>query len=107
MLTVQIEAFIATLDSTNSLLAAYANATAYIPDPVYVDNFTSVSACPSNDTSSQVLGKARPSSIYIALGYDFGLFSFAGCRCVTGFDNIYSVDNQGSLIQAYTDFAVA
>ena len=88
----QIKAFLSVLDSTNSLVAAFANATAYIPDPAYVDSFTSATACPSGYSGAQVTGV--PTS-YTALNYDFALFSYVGCRCNAGYDNIYSVDSQG------------
>ena len=88
----QIKAFLSVLDSTNSLVAAFANATAYIPDPAYVDSFTSATACPSGDSGAQVT--SVPTS-YTALNYDFALFSYVGCRCNAGYDNIYSVDSQG------------
>ena len=29
------------------------------------------------------------------LKYDFGLFSYVGCRCNAGFDNIYTVGSAG------------
>lgn len=29
------------------------------------------------------------------MGYDEGLFSYVGCRCNDGYDNIYSIDSTG------------
>ena len=85
------------LESTNSLLTAYANASSYIPDPVYVTGFASTNACPSDNTgnTAQTSGQPSPGADHASLGYDFGLFSFVGCRCDAGYDNMYTVDVQG------------
>jgi len=92
----QIEAFLSVLDSTNSLITAFANATAYIPDPSYVDGFTSTTPCPSTDPATQIPNIIIDGVLIVgALGYDFGLFSYAGCRCNAGYDNIYTVDDTG------------
>ena len=97
ILPLQIAAFMSVLESTNSLLTAYANATSYIPTPVYVTGFTSTSACPSGDTAStsQTSGQGNPSALHASLDYDNGLFSFVGCRCDAEYDNMYAVDDQG------------
>ncbi len=92
----QIEAFLSVLDSTNSLITAYANATAYIPDPTYVDGFPSTTPCPSADAATQITS-VTTNGVFIdgAVSYDFGLFSYVGCRCDAGYDNMYNVDSTG------------
>ena len=32
------------------------------------------------------------------MGYNEGLFSFVGCRCDAGYDNVYSIDSSGVLL---------
>ncbi len=93
----QIEAFLSILDNTNSLITAFANATTYIPDPSYVDGFTSTTPCPSPDNATQILSMSSNGILNdVDLSYDFGLFSYAGCRCNAGYDNIYTVDDTGN-----------
>ncbi|DBA84440.1 TPA: hypothetical protein ACH3X1_006072 [Trebouxia sp. C0004] len=98
--TSRIEAFLSVLDSTNSLITAFANATASIPDPTYVDGFPSTAPCPSTDAATQIPSMTTNGSLNLgALSYDFGLFSYAGCRCNAGYDNIYSIDGTGRVTQ--------
>ena len=97
-LLMQIGAFLSVLESTNSLVAAYANATAYIPSSAYTTGFASTTACPSTSTANNVANVATPWGFATAVGtvtYDFALFSYVGCRCNPGYDNIYSVDDAG------------
>ena len=97
VMPLQIGTFMSVLESTNSLLTAYANATSYIPDPVYLTGFTSTSPCPSGDSAStaQTSGQSNPGADQARLGYDVGLFSYVGCRCDAEYDNMYAVDGQG------------
>ncbi|KAA6421082.1 MAG: serine threonine kinase [Trebouxia sp. A1-2] len=96
--TARIEAFLSVLDSTNSLITAFANATAYIPNPTFVDGFLSTTPCPSMDAATQN-PNTTTNGVVGVLSYDFGLFSYVGCRCNAGYDNIYTVDGTGRVTQ--------
>ena len=35
-----------------------------------------------------------------AMGYDEDLFSFVGCRCIAGYDNVYTISETGALLNS-------
>ena len=80
--------------ATHSLVLAAANLTAGATNYTWS---SASAACifgisPSDDSFTTIGGLGRDD---VTLEYDEGLFSFVGCRCMIGYDNVYRFDATG------------
>lgn len=82
------------LAATDSLVQAAAYLT---PDMVNLTWPAAAVACGSDDSSSEAFsvhgGLGRDD---VTIDYDKSLFSYVGCRCQSGYDNIYTFDEAGT-----------
>ena len=105
----QLRTFLGILADTRNLTLATANATAYNPASRRSPGSTSPPRSRStplppstgcsrqgpdttDDPTEQALGSAVGQS-----AYDKGLFSYVGCRCNRGFDNVYTLAETGGV----------
>ena len=94
--SLQIIDFLAVYQATNSLAIAGTNLTSF--NQVFAWPSTKEgceSDGPSSDTSYAVDGGLGRDDVILAVDNDF--FSYAGCRCSAGYDNIYDFDGRGGL----------
>lgn len=82
------------LQDTNSLVQAARNLTSEV---VFLTWGTTVDSCgldvdEAYDYSPEDGGLGRDD---VTLVYDPSFFSYAGCRCISGYDNVYTFDETG------------
>ena len=114
---VQLQTFLGILTETHSLTLATANVTAGAPallglpprgpgpppkfgpdaegPPMSPGAFEAMSCSVDSLGASGGLVNQGLSSAVIHMGYDYSLFSYVGCRCNAGYDNVYSLNATG------------
>ena len=88
--------FIDVFIATGSLVAAATNLTGFDEQPTWpATTATSCSYTDSSidsaDTDGGGLGRHD-----VTLDYDNNFYSYAGCRCISGYDNVYIFDTRGT-----------
>ena len=79
------------LTATNSVVACANNLSSFHMDLTWPSNDD---ACAANTSFSADKGLG-PDDVHI--DYDSDFFSYVGCRCMAGYDNIYVFDSEGNL----------
>ena len=109
---VQLQTFLGILTDTHSLTLATANVTAGAPallglppspnsgpdaegPPMSPGVFEAMSCSVDSLGMTGGLVNQGLSSAVIHMGYDYSLFSYVGCRCNAGYDNVYSLNATG------------
>ena len=85
-----MKAFLEVLTSTSSLAAAVANNTAYYTTSQFIAPFTATEECEDTDYLVDI-NPQGPAYSGNVLGYDYSLYSYVGCRCDSGYDHVYTV----------------
>ena len=94
----QIEQFLGVYQNTNSLAAAAINITAFNETPTWDNSFSSCAYTGSEpDNAFAVYGGLGRNDV--TLDYDKALYSYAGCRCIDGYDNVYTFEATGRSAQ--------
>ena len=97
----QIITFLDMYIETNSLAIAATNLTSFTQPLSWP--IIDISSCalggPSADTSYSVDGGLGRDDVVI--DYNNNFYSYAGCRCLPGFDNVYTFDATGSSGDAF------
>ena len=90
----QIKSVLEVLQDTHSLVKAAANLTSAV---VYSSWQTTASSCGAGSAAAityspedGALGRDD-----VSISYHPSFFSYAGCRCISGYDNVYSFDDRG------------
>lgn len=93
--TLQVITFIGVYTATKSLVAAALNLTSFNQE---ADWPTTSSSCAYSDRKSDnsVAAGGGLGRNDTTLVYDLSFFSFAGCRCISGYDNVYTFDASGT-----------
>lgn len=97
---VQVADMLQVLKATESLVQAAANLTSSVTNYTWL---TADQACesdgPTSGTAFSIDGGLGRDDVTI--DYDSSFFSFVGCRCTTGYDNVYTVDAEGASTTLY------
>lgn len=90
----QVIGFINEYIETNSFVAAAINLTSFVEVLTWPSNTASCASQPTTVASTHAVdsGLGRDD---VEMAYDNALFSYAGCRCISGYDNIYTFDASG------------
>ena len=95
MHVLQVKTFINVFTVTHSLVAAALNIT----------SFSQAATWPTTSSSCAYGDRVTDTSIAVGGGlgrndsnlvYDLSFFSYAGCRCISGYQNVYTFDAKGT-----------
>ena len=92
-----MKAFLEVLTSSGSLGAAVANSTAYY-NSQYLTPFAAMAGCNPRDSILNPTANGIDYTGHV-LAYDFSLYSYVGCRCSNGYDNVYSINQRTGTCQ--------
>ena len=125
----QLQIFLGILSDTGNLTLATANVTATTamlkgPPPGVTDPYAHVGPDPNNQSvdatppgTSKAIGCSEGSprmtgslvsqglsQAVMNTGYDNSIFSYVGCRCNAGYDNIYTLNDTGTSLLLHCGF---
>ncbi len=98
----QLQIFLGILSDTGNLTLATTNVTATTATPPGASEAMGCSESSSGVTGNLVSPGLSPA--VLNTGYDNSIFSYVGCRCNAGYDNIYTLNDTGTSLLLHCGF---